>query len=77
MAIDTLSDKFVTGKVTDSKTNEPLLFASMFLVLSTDTLKSETDGTGRFSIEYSGKLHKIQTEYLGYRTLYVDLTRMK
>lgn len=78
MDIDTLNDIIVIGKVTDSKTNEPLLFASILLVFcDTDNLKSKTDSIGQFSIDYSFKLCKIQTEYVGYRTLYVDLTRMK
>ncbi len=65
----------IAGVVTDSKTSEPIPFAKVHLFKKTPegARVLSSDSLGEFQIKLTNRLEKIQIEFVGYRTLLIDL----
>ena len=70
MSIDSIA-----GVVVDSKTAEPIPFARVQLFQKTPEGAKvfNSDSLGEFQTRLTNRLEKIQIEYIGYRTLLIDL----
>ena len=65
----------IAGVVVDSKTAEPIPFVKVQLFQKTPEGAKvfNSDSLGEFQIKLTNRLEKIQIEYIGYRTLLIDL----
>jgi len=70
-----ISTDSIAGVVTDSKTAEPIPFAKVQLFQKTPegARVFNSDSLGEFRIRLTNRLEKIQIEFVGYRTLLIDL----
>lgn len=71
--------KTIRGKVFDSETKEPLINATLKLIIdqngSNNITEIKTDGNGNYKSELKGNLKKIKVEYIAYRTLNIELDK--
>lgn len=69
----------IVGKVMDSKNKESLIFGQVKLFgnESKEEILVITDSLGQFYSGSQDNLSGIRVEYVGYRTLSIDLTKMK
>ena len=70
-----ISTDSITGVVVDSKTAEPIPFAKVQFIQKTPEGAQvvNSDSLGEFQTRLTNGLEKIQVEYIGYRTLLIDL----
>ncbi|HET8963666.1 MAG TPA: carboxypeptidase-like regulatory domain-containing protein [Chitinophagales bacterium] len=75
--LNALKKDSIAGIVFDSKTSEPIAFSTIRLVQENNsTNQVTTDSLGEFHIKLKYKIIEIQIEYIGYRTLNVNLTKL-
>ena len=66
------SQNSISGIIIDSKTKEPLPFAS---ILVNKTLGSVSEADGKFSIESKFDIKKLEVSYIGYNTKTIEVNR--
>lgn len=67
-----VAQRVLTGTVFDSKTNEPLIGAS--IVISGTTTGTVTDPQGKFTLRVADKAQALKVSYIGYTTQEVAIT---
>jgi len=61
----------ITGKITDTKTNQPLI--GVIIVYEGTTDGTVSDVNGNFSLNYSATNNKLVVSYIGYETQIIVL----
>ena len=75
--IDTLKYDVYKGKVQDSKTNEPLMFATIAVKGVNVATVSNSDGEFLLKIAKDLPVSKIEITYIGYKNLEVSISSLK
>lgn len=75
--IDTLLYRVYKGKIIDSETRQPLIFATISVVESNLATVSNSDGEFLLKINKDLPVEKIQITYIGYKSLIIPINTLK
>lgn len=72
--------KSICGKIFNARTKEPIVYATLQLSINDNGLDKKleihSNKNGIYQTELKGKLKKIEVDYIGYRTLIIDLKKL-
>ncbi|THD67436.1 hypothetical protein E7Z59_07170 [Robertkochia marina] len=71
--LDNINENYISGKISDVDSTEPLINAEIQLIFESDTILTRSNNKGEFEKRFKDELKKIKATYIAYRTVEINL----